>query len=536
MNESKNEFDRDLNSIQDPLPADKAADVGAAEAEMPKAAESTEAADVHTEPLQASKEDASVKAATDVAAPTVEAEAPTAPTAIPEQQPAAQPTFSNGPAAGAAPMGVPPVGAPYGNPYRPVAPPPPPPPVTTYRWTYADQKAHDAANGKKHRSKGLWTYALVMTGVFALSFGLLLGVMFMKGGELPTIQFSEPETDENGQIISGDDRTDAIAIEKTKQSVVLIEVSSGTTAGSGTGIILSEDGYIATNHHVIEGGTTIRVKFYDGSYATATLRGSSEVDDLAVIKVDRSNLTPAIFARSSECFVGQTVYAIGNPSGADMAWTTTRGCISYVDRELKIYNDDGTLEKKLKMIQTDAMVNPGNSGGPLVNTKGEVIGIVSMKLADGYEGIGFAIPSDGAAEILNAIIKDGHAGNVNSNVSYDRPVIGITGVYMEGGLHYVFEEDRIVEVSESYAKENPDEVISPAVSGIYVRSLTEGTDAATKLCEGDIITAINGVEATNMNVLMNEINEHYAGDVVTVTYHRNGLYTDVEITLSAAKG
>ena len=429
---------------------------------------------------------------------------------------------------------TPPAGYPYTPPMggpRPIAPPPP---AATYRWTYADQKAHDGAENKKRRSRGLLIYALVMTGVFALSFGLLLGTMLMKGGEFPTIQFSESVTNENGEIIPTTDYADAVNIEKAKQSVVLIEVTTPDGGGSGTGIILSEDGYIATNHHVIEDGTSIRVKFYDGSYATAYVRGSSAVDDLAVIKVDRTRLTPATFAHSSDCFVGQTVYAIGNPSGAEMAWTTTKGCISFVDRELKIYKDDGTLEKKLKMIQTDAMVNPGNSGGPLVNTKGEVVGIVSMKLADGYEGIGFAIPSDGASEILNAIIRDGNADNVNSNVSYERPVIGITGVYMEGGRHYVFEEDKIAEVTESYAEENPDMVISPAVSGIYVSALTEGMDAAGKLMVGDIITAINGVEATNMNVLMNEINEHYVGDDVVVTYYRNTIYTDVTITLCAA--
>jgi len=449
---------------------------------------------------------------------------------------------ANAQAPGAAPVfQMPPTYASPNNPFPGGIPVPPPQPVTpsqpstAYRWTYADQRIHDERRRKKQRSGGLMVYALVLTAVFALSFGLLLGVMFMKGNELPTLQFSEPETDEEGQIIvSTSDKADAAAIEIAKHSVVLIEVTGDSSAGSGTGIILSENGYIATNHHVVDGGTNIRVRFYDGTYATATLRGSSEVDDLAVIKVDKSNLIPATFASSADCYVGQTVYAIGNPSGPDMAWTTTRGCISYVNRELKIYKEDGTLEKKLKMIQTDAMVNPGNSGGPLVNAKGEVVGIISMKLANGYEGIGFAIPSDGAAEILEAIIQDGHADNVNSNVSYDRPMIGITGVFVEKDRYYVFYEERIVEVTEEYAAQNPDEVIAPKVSGIYVRALTEGMDAATKLREGDVITAVNAVEATSMTVLMNEINEHYAGDDVTVTYYRNGLYTDVTITLSGA--
>lgn len=417
--------------------------------------------------------------------------------------------------------------------------PPPPspyvetPPTVVYRWTYAEQKQYDERRKHKQHLSGLGVYALVMTVVFALSFGLLVGVMLMKGEEFEGIQFSEPVTNEEGDIVSTTDKMDAAAIEKAKHSVVLIEVSNSSAAGSGTGIILSEDGYIATNYHVVELDGDIRVKFYDGSYAKATIRGYSEVDDLAVIKVDKSGLVPAVFAKSSECFVGQTVYAIGNPSGPDMAWTTTRGCISYVDRELKIYKDDGTLEKKLKMLQTDAMVNPGNSGGPLVNTNGEVVGIVSMKMADGYEGLGFAIPSEGAAEILNAIIKDGHAGNINSSVSSGRPLIGITGVYVEADCHYVFDGDRIMEVDETYAEKFPEEVVSPKVSGIYVKSVSEGTDASIKLLVGDIITAVNGVEAKNMTVLSNEINQHYPGDEISLTYYRNGLFTDITVILTS---
>ena len=407
----------------------------------------------------------------------------------------------------------------------------PQPQPCTYRWTYEDQRLHDEQKQKKTRATGLWIYALVMTGVFALSFGLLLGVMFMKSDVLPNIQISEGLTDE-GDVA---DREAIAPVEAAKHSVVVIEVTSASSSGSGTGIILTSDGYIATNHHVIDGGGSIRVRFYDGTYATATVQGSSEVDDLAVIKVEKSGLTPATFAKSSDCYVGETVYAIGNPAGPDFAWTTTKGIVSYVDREVKIYNDDGTMQKKLKLLQTDAMVNPGNSGGPLVNSRGEVVGVVSMKLSDGYEGIGFAIPSDGAVEILNAIIRDGNADSVNSNISYERPVIGIVGVFVEGGKHYVMTNDRIQEVSEGYAQQNPDTVISPQVSGIYVSGLTEGMDAATQLMIGDIITQVNGVEATSMYTLMDEINEHYVGDKVEVTYYRGTLYDTVSITLSAAQ-
>ncbi len=403
-------------------------------------------------------------------------------------------------------------------------------PQPAYRWTYAEQKAHDDALAPKNSYKGWLIYAVIMTAVFALSFGLLLGVLFMKGGELPTIQISEGVTDEGDAA----DRESIAPVEFAKNSVVVIEVTKASSSGSGTGIILSSDGYIATNHHVIEGGGSIRVKFYDGTYAEAVIKGSSEVDDLAVLKVERTGLLPATFANSSQCYVGQTVYALGNPGGPDFAWTTTKGIVSYVNREVKIYDDDGVLKKKLKLLQTDAMVNPGNSGGPLVNSKGEVVGVVTMKLADGYEGIGFAIPSDGAVEILNAIIRDGNADSVNSNISYDRPVIGIVGVFVEGGKHYIMDDDRIREVTEEQANESANG-LSPEVSGIYISGVTRGTDAADKLEIGDIITAVNGVKATSMAALMNEINDHYAGDEVQVTYYRNGKSNDVTITLSAAE-
>ncbi len=438
---------------------------------------------------------------------------------IPETQPEAEPTEAQS----AEPQPV------EGRPEEKPAETPTEQPV--YRWTYADQRLHDEAAMKARKSTGGWrSYAIIMTAVFALSFGLLLGVMFMKGDSLPTINISEGITDE-GDIA---DRESIAPVEAAKRSVVVIEVTKSSATSSGTGIILSEDGYIATNHHVIEGGGSIRVRFYDGTYANAVIKGSSEVDDLAVLKVEREGLLPATFAKSADCYVGETVYAIGNPGGPDFAWTTTKGIVSYVDREVKIYDDEGVLEKKLKLLQTDAMVNPGNSGGPLVNGKGEVVGVVTMKLSDGYEGIGFAIPADGAVEILNAIIRDGNADSINSNISYDRPVIGIVGVYVEGGKHYIMDDERIREVTEAEAAESKNG-LSPEVSGIYISGITEGMDAAGKLKVGDIITAVNAVEATSMSALMNEINEHYAGDEVQITYYRNGSSREITIILSAAK-
>jgi S1-C subfamily serine protease len=304
---------------------------------------------------------------------------------------------------------------------------------------------------------------------------------------------------------------------------------------------MTADGYIATNHHVIEDATQIKVTFYDGSVLSAELVGSSEMDDLAVIKVDGFGLPAATFAHSDDCYVGQTVYAIGTPAGADFGWTTTKGIISYKDREVKIYNDDdGTLEKKLRLLQTDAMVNPGNSGGPLVNARGEVVGVVSMKLADGYEGIGFAIPSDGAVEILEAIMEFGNADNINSSLHHKRPMLGITGVYVDSGEYYLPNETGVKRLTEEeLADYDKSELIHPDVSGIYIMGFADGMDAASKLVVGSIITAAKSKdtgtmeEITSMNHLSSILNEYYAGETITIQVYRGNTYAKADIVLSA---
>lgn len=405
-----------------------------------------------------------------------------------------------------------------------------PPLVETpvYRWTYADQTAHEAAVASAKNRKGILIYALVMTGVFLVSFGLLIAVLVggKYGGGSGIGSLRPGITAEDDEAVAG--------VEQAKHSVVVIETKTATGGGTGTGIIMTENGYIATNHHVIEGATSIKVTFYDGTVLSAQLIGSSEMDDLGVIKVNTSGLPVAAFADSDSCYVGQTVYAIGTPAGPDYGWSTTKGIISYKNREVKMYADDGTLQKKLRLLQTDANVNPGNSGGPLVNTNGEVVGVVSMRMADGFEGIGFAIPSDGAVEILNAIIQHGNADSINSSLSHKRPMLGITGVYLLGGAYYLPTETGVQMITEAEAEAyDASQLIHPDVSGIYVMSFADGMDAATKMQAGDIITAAQGDEIESMAHLMDIINNHYAGDTVTLTVYRNGRYIPVDIILSA---
>lgn len=420
-------------------------------------------------------------------------------------------------------------------------------PPVRYRWTYAEQRHHDEAiaeveqtGRKKRKGRGGFAYAMIMTAMFALSFCILLAVLLTgKGIQTAT------GTPQNDPVTPADMQ----GVENAKRSVVVVEVDSGV----GSGVILNESGYIATNHHVVDGATAIRVTFLDGTRAEATLIGSSEMDDLAVIQVNPSEvgaqLLPATFVEDVEesCYVGQTVYAIGTPGGAEFAFTTTRGIISYVNRSVKQYNSDGTLSKKLRTIQTDAMVNPGNSGGPLVDTEGRVVGIVSMKLGDGYDGIGFAIPSDGAMEILTAIMRDGNADSINSSLSSKRPLLGIVGVYVEADHTYVMDDSqgRIFDCQGTTVEEvrasilqvggTPGETISPDVSGIYVTDVTEGMGAFGKLQRGDIILSAESMRVTSMSGLMDVVNDMDIGDMITLKISRNGETLTVQVELMAQK-
>lgn len=436
-------------------------------------------------------------------------------------------------------------------------PEPEPEPIVRYRWSYHEQQAHDqglqeqrqqqtttgaGAAGRRDRVK----YIAIVAAVFALSFCILLATLMVGRG----IQTATGEV-QNDPV----SREEMQPVEQAKQSVVVIEVTTKTGGGTGTGIILNANGYIATNHHVVEDAIAIRVTFYDGTYTDAELVGSSEMDDLAVIRVSAAEvaaqLVPAVFMENSEdCYVGQTVYAIGTPAGKEFAFTTTRGVISYVNREVRQYNSDGTMAKKLRTIQTDAKVNPGNSGGPLVDTEGRVVGIVSMKLDGGYEGIGFAIPSDGALEILNAIIEHGNADSINSSLSFERPLLGIKGRYVEKDhiyLAYTLSdgtqglidcEGSTVEKSRQQVIQAggvPGDTMQPGTSGVYVSEITSGLGAEGKLLVGDIIVSVDGMRVTSMTDLQDSLNGMYVGDVVTVKADRDGQLVTVEIELQAAK-
>ncbi len=302
--------------------------------------------------------------------------------------------------------------------------------------------------------------------------------------------------------------TDALTIpkvyEKVKDSVVGIIVTTAgnatVTQGSGTGIILSEDGYISTNAHVVDGATAIKVVLANEKEYAAELIGSDSRTDIAVIKIDETGLQPAEFGDSESLVVGETVIAIGNPYGLELAGTVTSGIVSALNRQIVIESFYMTL------IQTDASINPGNSGGPLVNTYGQVIGITSSKIVQsGYEGIGFAIPMAGATTIIEELIQHGYIK--------DRPFIGITGS----------------DIDKSYAQ------IYSIPEGVYVEYVDPESDAHKKgLKHGDIIVAVDGVDISSMAELDAEKNKKSPGDSITLTVYRNTKKLEISVVLSEA--
>ncbi|MBE6693455.1 MAG: serine protease [Ruminococcaceae bacterium] len=398
-------------------------------------------------------------------------------------------------------------------------------------------------NGKKSdnygkQDKKKTVLIIAVTAVYALAMGVVIGILLSflySGGKTANYNPVGVSTE-----VSDEAKEDAAAlsgIAKAKESVVVITTTTIDAKGTATGIVLTDDGYILTNHHAIDGALSITVTFADGISTSATLRGSSEADDLAVIKVEREGLIPAEFASTSTCYVGQEIYVIGTPVSTDYRWTTTQGIISYVDREIKIYNDSGTLQKKLKLLQTDAMLNPGNSGGPMLNTDGQVLGIINMKLAGDVEGIGFAIPSDGAIEIANAIMKDGNADSVNSSISSKRPILGIVGVYIQEGLYYVNVEQNgqsYIRVASAEEKRTmKDKLIYSEYSGLYVNSVTQNTGAYGKLQRGDVIVEVEGEEVTSRSQFSSVLDDMSVGDTVEIKFRRDGALCSVDIELTA---
>ena len=291
---------------------------------------------------------------------------------------------------------------------------------------------------------------------------------------------------------------------KVIPSVVSITSTTYSGVASGTGIIMSSDGYIITNDHVIDGAVSIEILTSDDQIFSAGLVGSDQTSDLAVLKVDAKNLVAAEFGDSEQIEVGDSVVAIGDPLGRELRGTMTDGIISAINRDLRVNGRSMTL------MQTNAALNNGNSGGPLINGFGQVIGINTMKMSSYYsgatvEGLGFAIPISTAKPIIDELIDQGHVSG--------RPAIGITGRVLP----------------------NAAQVYYRLPKGIYVDTVDENSDAYQQgISVGDIITAIEGEPVSTMDELNAVKNQFVAGDVVTLTIYHSGEWVDVDIVLMDA--
>ena len=287
--------------------------------------------------------------------------------------------------------------------------------------------------------------------------------------------------------------------EKVLPSVVSITCHDGLTTSSGTGVIMDAGGYIITNAHVVEDAVSIRVLLTDGRELTARCVGADMLSDLAVLRVTASGLVPAVFGDSDKLRVGDEVVAIGDPLGVELRGTMTNGIISGINRDIKSGN------RTLTLMQTTAALNTGNSGGPLVNCYGQVVGINTMKIGDyasegGVEGLGFAIPITSVQTILEQLASKGYVAG--------RPDLGLKG--QEISTFYQF-----------YYR-------MPA--GILITEVAEGSSAAQQgLRRGDILLTLDGVAVTNPDILQEITYASTVGQELQATIYREG--REIPLTL-----
>ena len=288
-------------------------------------------------------------------------------------------------------------------------------------------------------------------------------------------------------------------------SVVSISCQSSRASASGTGVVLTADGYLVTNAHVVDGASTIQVLLTDDRSFSARLVGIDAVSDLAVLHIDCTDLTPAQFGDSATLRVGDSVVAIGDPLGVEFRGTYTNGIVSAINRDVEMNGRTMTL------IQTNAALNSGNSGGPLINCYGQVIGINTMKIGTftdnaGVEGLGFAIPSAQVKEIVDQIVDQGYVSG--------RPTLGISGEALSTFYQHYY---RI-----------------PA--GLFITEVNEGSDADSKgIQEGDIILYVGDDRITSMDELKSALYDCEVGQSVDLILYRRDQQYRVSLTLSEDK-
>lgn len=322
-----------------------------------------------------------------------------------------------------------------------------------------------------------------------------------------------------------DDTGISEAVDKIYDSVVTVSTfKNATSYASGTGFVFKNSGdiaYILTNAHVIKNADEVFVTFTNGTNEKAEIIGSNTMADIAVLSVSSDKvISYAEIGSSEKSKIGDTVFAVGAPVNSAYSWTVTRGILSGKDRLVEVSSSDVTSRSlyndsyMMNVIQTDAAINSGNSGGPLANGNGEVIGITSLKLvSSGVEGMGFAIPIETAIKYADKII------NKEEIIT---PYIGISMLNINEAYYY--REFRSI-VEESKLEK-----------GVVIASVEDGSPAAKAgLKQGDIITKIDGDDSKSIAYLRYVLYKHEVGDKIKITYLRNNKETSVTVTLSKNK-
>ena len=397
-------------------------------------------------------------------------------------------------------------------------------PNSLYHYKYSSQEeqpAWEAATKKKKNS--IWKKSGVKVTALLLACALVGGGAGFGGAALArsvgvgggtAIHQSDRTVQEvtvkkvTGQTLM----TPAEVYASTVGSVVSINCSAVSTnifgqrvesASSGSGFVITQDGYIVTNHHVVASASSVKVTMYDGKEYSAAVVGSDSDYDVAVLKVETTGLQPVTLGNSADVNVGDTVLAIGNPLG-ELTFSMSQGIVSCCDRAINV---SGT---PFNMIQVDASINPGNSGGPLMNLYGEVVGIVSAKYSSysntAVEGLGFAIPIGDVQAVITDIMENGQITS--------KPSMGITAGTMTRQMATQYQID----------KDN----------GVFVYSVDKGgAGEKAGLRMGDVITKVDSMEITSMEDLTAAKKGHRAGDTVTVIYYRDGQNYSTELTFDA---
>lgn len=378
----------------------------------------------------------------------------------------------------------------------------------------ANAKPPKAKKPKKQRkpiSRGGIAIALAVTMVFSCGLGFGGGYFANKvntstSGSLNITKTSNSGTTTTASSTSKANSTSEI-VKKTADSVVEISTESVVTGsfaqqyvqqGAGSGVIISQDGYILTNNHVINGANSVKVRLRDGTEYDATIIGSDSDNDIALLKVNATGLSPATFGDSNSLAVGDYVVAIGNPLG-ELGGTVTDGIISALARKVTIEDTQMTL------LQTNAQVNPGNSGGGLFNVNGELVGIVNAKQsATEVEGIAFAIPINNVLDILSDLKEYGYVtGKVDLGIDFTDITSDETAFYY--GVNQ---------------------------TGCYVLSVDSGSNAEKAgVTRGDLVTKVNDTDVSSSSDITTALEKAEVGDTVTFTVSRRGTSKTISFVL-----